>query len=147
MRALISSLGLDRAVRIEHGKDPAGVADAMRRCAFVAISSTRRETFCSVAAEAMACGRAVITTAYGGAAELIEAGRDALVAPAGDARALATAIDRLAADPMLRESIGSRARAAAMTRFAPDRMATDLASVFETFAETVGPRRPLAQSA
>ena len=115
--------------------------------AALVVNPSLGEGFGLPAAEAMACGRAVITTAYGGAAELIEAGRDALVAPAGDARALATAIDRLAADPMLRESIGSRARAAAMTRFAPDRMATDLASVFETFAETVGPRRPLAQSA
>ena len=91
----------------------------------------RAEPFGLVIAEAMACGRAVITTAHGGAAELIEAGRDALVAPAGDARALAAAIDRLAADPMLRESVGSRAHAAAMTRFAPDRMAADLASVLK----------------
>jgi len=100
-----------------------------------------------VIAEAMACGRSVITTAHGGAAELIEAGRDALVAPVGDARALATAIDRLAADPALRESIGRRAHAAALTRFAPDRMALTLARIFETVGKSAGPRRPLAQSA
>jgi glycosyltransferase involved in cell wall biosynthesis len=122
-------------------------APAMRSLDVVVHASSEPEPFGLVIAEAMACGRAVITTAHGGAAELIEAGRDALVAPAGDARALATAIDRLAADPMLRESIGSRARAAAMTRFAPDRMAADLARIFETVGDTVGRLRPLAQSA
>ena len=122
-------------------------APAMRSLDVVVHASSEPEPFGLVIAEAMACGRAVITTAHGGAAELIEAGRDALVAPAGDARALAAAIDRLAADPTLREYIGSRAHAAAITRFAPDRMATDLACVFETLAETVGPCRPLAQSA
>jgi glycosyltransferase involved in cell wall biosynthesis len=122
-------------------------APALRSLDVVVHASSEPEPFGLVIAEAMACGRAVITTAHGGAAELIEAGRDALVAPAGDARALATAIDRLAADPMLRESIGSRARAAAVTRFAPDRMAADLVRIFETAGETAGPHRPLAQSA
>jgi glycosyltransferase involved in cell wall biosynthesis len=110
-------------------------------------ASSEPEPFGLVIAEAMACGRSVITTADGGAAELIEADRDALVAASGDARALATAIGRLAADPALRESIGRRARSAAITRFSPDRMAANLARIFETVAESAAPRRPLAQSA
>lgn len=122
-------------------------APAMRSLDVVVHASSEPEPFGLVIAEAMACGRSVITTAHGGAAELIEAGRDALVAPVGDARALATAIDRLAADPALRESIGRRAHAAAMTRFAPDRMALTLARIFETVGKSAGPNRPLAQSA
>ena len=118
-------------------------ASAMRSLDVVVHASSEPEPFGLVIAEAMACGRAVITTADGGAAELIEAGRDALVAPSGDAPALAAAIDRLASDPALRETIGGRARAAALTRFAPDRMATDLARVFEAVAA----RPRLAQSA
>lgn len=118
-------------------------ASAIRSLDVVVHASREPEPFGLVIAEAMACGRAVITTGNGGAAELIEAGRDALVAPSGDAAALAAAIDRLAGDPALRETIGGRARAAALTRFAPDRMAADLALVFEA----VAPRRRLAQSA
>lgn len=118
-------------------------ASAIRSLDVVVHASREPEPFGLVIAEAMACGRAVITTANGGAAELIEAGRDALVAPSGDAAALAAAIDRLAGDPALRETIGGRARTAALTRFAPDGMATDLARVFEG----VAPRRRLAQSA
>ena len=122
-----------------------GAGDALTRRG--GARKQRARTVGLVIAEAMACGRSVITTAHGGAAELIEAGRDALVAPVGDARALATAIDRLAADPALRESIGRRAHAAAMTRFAPDRMAVTLARIFENVGKSAGPRRPLAQSA
>jgi glycosyltransferase involved in cell wall biosynthesis len=122
-------------------------APAMRSLDVVVHASSEPEPFGLVIAEAMACGRSVITTADGGAAELIEADRDALVAASGDARALATAIGRLAADPALRESIGRRARSAAITRFSPDRMAANLARIFETVGESAGPRRPLAQSA
>ena len=122
-------------------------AAAMRSLDVVVHASSEPEPFGLVIAEAMACGRAVITTAYGGAAEIIDAGRDAFVAPPGDVRALATAIDQLAADPVLRESVGSRARTAAATRFAPDRMAADLARIFETSGKIARPHRPLAQSA
>src|SRR5258708_23653660 len=41
---LISSLGLESAVRIGNGADPSALAEAMRRCAFVVISSARRPT-------------------------------------------------------------------------------------------------------
>ena len=40
MRQLVSSLGLEGAVHIETGVDPPAVAEAMRRCAFVVVSST-----------------------------------------------------------------------------------------------------------
>jgi glycosyltransferase involved in cell wall biosynthesis len=118
-------------------------AAAMRALDVVVHASVEREPFGLVIAEAMACGRAVITTAHGGAAEIIEADRDAVVAPAGDSRALATAIDRLAADRALRRSIGDAARTAALVRFAPQRMAEELAHVFESATD----RRALARSA
>jgi glycosyltransferase involved in cell wall biosynthesis len=92
----------------------------------------------------MACGRPVITTATGGAAELISAAEDAVATPPGDARALATAIELLAADPARRQALGTAARASAIARFAPDRMAAELVRVFENVAAH---RRPLAQSA
>ena len=118
-------------------------AAAMRSLDVVIHASVEPEPFGLVIAEAMACGRPVVTTADGGAAELIEVDRDALVAPSGDPRALATAIERLAGDAALRDSLGMHARAAALARFSPERMLADLVSVFET----AGIRRPLAQSA
>ena len=75
MRTLIAELGLEAAVRVEHGADPPAVAEAMRRCAFVVVSSTRRETFCSVAAEALACGTPLVLTRCGGPEEFVHAAR------------------------------------------------------------------------
>jgi glycosyltransferase involved in cell wall biosynthesis len=106
-------------------------------------ASVAPEPFGLVIAEAMACGRAVITTATGGAAELVLPPHDAVATPPGDARALATEIERLAADPRQREGLGAAARASAIARFAPERMGAELVSVFEAVAA----RRSLAQSA
>lgn len=139
LESMIGARALHSRVGLTGFLDP---APAMRSLDVLVHASRDPEPFGLVIAEAMACGRPVVTTANGGAAELVEAGRDALVAPSGDVKALAAAIDRLAADPALRESIGARARAAAVARFAPDRMAADLARVFET----VRPRPPLEQS-
>jgi len=140
MEDMIDARGLRGCVGLTGFVD---AAPAIRSLDVIVHASSEPEPFGLVIAEAMACGRAVITTGNGGAAELIEAGRDALVAPSGDVAALAAAIDRLAGDPALRETIGGRARAAALIRFAPDRMAKDLALVFE--AAALRPR--LAQSA
>lgn len=106
-------------------------ASAIRALDIVVHASTEAEPFGLVIAEAMACGRAVITTGQGGAAEVVKPGHDAWVAPAGDAHALATAIATLADSPQLRESIGERARESAVARFAPDNMAAEIARVFE----------------
>ena len=81
MRALVSSLGLDVAVQVENGASPAAVAEAMRRCAFVVISSTRLETFCTVAAEALACGTPLIMTRCGGPEEFVTAADGVMVEP------------------------------------------------------------------
>jgi glycosyltransferase involved in cell wall biosynthesis len=118
-------------------------ASAMRALDIVVHASTGAEPFGLVIAEAMACGRPVITTGHGGAAELVEPGQDAIVVPPGDAPRLAEAMERLADDPALREAIGERARESAVRRFAPGRMAADVARVFES----VGRRPAFAQSA
>ena len=81
MRNLIHSLGLESAVTIVDGSDPPAVAEAMRRCAFVTVSSTRRETFCSVAAEALACGTPLVITRCGGPEEFVTAADGVMVEP------------------------------------------------------------------
>jgi glycosyltransferase involved in cell wall biosynthesis len=81
IRQLISSLGLDAAVSLENGKDPPGVAEAMRRCAFVVVCSSRRETFCSVAAESLACGTPLIITRCGGPEDFVTPADGVMVEP------------------------------------------------------------------
>lgn len=109
-------------------------ASAMRGLDIVVHASTEPEPFGLVIAEAMACGRAVVTTGYGGAAELISDGEDALVAAAGQSGALVDAIAKLANDPGLRAAIGERARETARVKFSAETVASQLAQVFETAA-------------
>lgn len=91
IRGLIGALGLDSAVEIVSGSEPPAVAEAMRRCAFVVVSSTRRETFCSVAAEALACGTPLVLTRCGGPEEYVTAADGIMVEP-DDPTALAEGI-------------------------------------------------------
>ena len=60
--------------------------------------------------EAMATERAIVATAVDGTVEVIEDGRTGLLIPPGAPEALAAAITRLLADPMLRVRIGRAAR-------------------------------------
>jgi glycosyltransferase involved in cell wall biosynthesis len=106
-------------------------AAAIRALDVVVHASTRPEPFGLVIAEAMACGRAVITSAAGGAAELIEPEIDALTHTPGDPADLSRAIARLVSDPELRARLGTRARLAACRRFDPDRLARDIVNVYE----------------
>ena len=64
--------------------------------------------------EYLAAGMPVIATAVGQIPSIIEHGRTGLTVPAGDPAAFAAALNRLAADPALRERLGTQARAAAV---------------------------------
>jgi glycosyltransferase involved in cell wall biosynthesis len=132
LQALARSMGVQDRVGFTGFLPPAA---AMRALDIVVHASTRPEPFGLVIAEGMACGRAVITSASGGAAEIVEPEVDALTHTPGDSESLARAIARLVADPALRAQLGVRARAAAGRRFHPDRLARDLVQVYEQVAQ------------
>jgi glycosyltransferase involved in cell wall biosynthesis len=104
---------------------------AMRALDIVVHASTTPEPFGLVIAEAMACGRAVVTSGAGGSAELVRDGRDALVHAPGDAESLAGAIGRLAADASLRARLGAAAHRTALERFDARRLGDEFAAVYE----------------
>ena len=94
----------------------AGAADEVRPFlkladAFV-LTSTAVETFSNAALEAMAMGLPVILSAIGGAAEMVEVGRNGFLYPPGDVTELAGHIAALAGDEVLTRNMGR----AAMTR-------------------------------
>ncbi len=131
LETMIHSRALDACVGLTGFVEP---APAMRALDIVVHASTEPEPFGLVIAEAMACGKAVVTTGYGGAAELISDGHDALVAAAGQSVALADAIERLAHNPTFRAAIGEHARETACVKFAPPTVASQLGHVFEAAA-------------
>lgn len=80
--------------------------------------------------DAMALGVPPVAFATGGLTELVEPGRSGLLAPAGDVRAFALAVEQLATDQALRGALadGGRARAA---QFSVERMARGVSAVYE----------------
>ena len=95
-------------------------------------ASTKPEPFGLTIAEAMACGRAVVVSAAGGAAELFEEGRDGLGVRPGDAAGLAGAVLRLVGDADLRGRLGAEARRTAGARFDAARLGPELLAVYRS---------------
>ncbi len=118
----------------------ADTAGAMRALDILVHASTQPEPFGRVIAEGMACGRAVICSAAGGAAELITEGEDALAHPPGDDAALAARIAELASDPELRARLGRAGRLTAERRFERSRLATQLIPLYRRLAGHPAPQ-------
>ena len=115
LEALAGALGLaGRVGFVGQRADPEAVFRALD---VVAHASTKPEPFGRVIVEAMACGRALVASQTGGAAELFADGVDALGCPPSDPDCLAGAIVRLVDDPGLRRRLGEAGRASAVARF------------------------------
>ncbi|MCC6628340.1 MAG: glycosyltransferase [Chloroflexi bacterium] len=69
----------------------------------------------NVLLEAMASGGAIVATDLAGVRLVMDDGADGLIVPEGDSAVLATALDRLLADPPLRIRMGAAARQRATT--------------------------------
>jgi glycosyltransferase involved in cell wall biosynthesis len=107
-------------------------AKAMRALDIVVHASTEPEPFGLVIVEAMSCGRAVIVSDAGGAAELIERGVNALSHTPALAEQLAERITQLAADPELRARLGAAGRTTAEQRFNRTRLAQELVPIYHS---------------
>jgi alpha-maltose-1-phosphate synthase len=70
--------------------------------------------------EYMAAALPIIASAVGQIPSILESGRTGILVPPGEPAAVAEALTRLAADPALRERLGSSARADAVQRYSWD---------------------------
>ena len=89
----------------------------------IVVSPSLYEGFGLPAAEAMACGAAVIATTAGAFPEFIEDGRTGMLVPPGDPDALAAAIRTLLADPERCVRMGAAASEHIRTNFTWERTA------------------------
>jgi glycosyltransferase involved in cell wall biosynthesis len=129
LRAEVDALGLGSRVGFA-GFQP-DMPAFVRALDVVVHASNEPEPFGLAILEGMASGKAVVTTGMGGAGEIVEHDRTAVVHAAGDPHALAMAIERLAADAALRARLGSAARAAAEQRFSAARFGEAFVSLYE----------------
>lgn len=88
--------------------------------------------------EAALAGRPAVTPAVGSAAEVVVDGHTGLVVPAGDVRALASAIGRLLTDENLREAMGVAAARRAERLFSGSRLVSDTERIYSELARERG---------
>jgi glycosyltransferase involved in cell wall biosynthesis len=130
LRRMAAELGIaDRVGFTGFVDDP---ASAMRALDVVVHASTQPEPFGLVIAEAMACARAVVASAAGGAGEIVTPGHDALAVYPGDADGLSRALHCLAADAGLRARLAGAGRETALRRFDRARLAAEIAPLYRS---------------
>jgi glycosyltransferase involved in cell wall biosynthesis len=123
LRELIATLGLQEHVGLTGFLDD--MPSAYRALDVVVHASTRPEPFGLVIPEAMACGRLVLATRIGGAAELFEHDVQAVGLDVAQVSTMTAALCGLLADPGRRAAIASRARPH-VARFGRGRFAGEL---------------------
>jgi colanic acid/amylovoran biosynthesis glycosyltransferase len=111
-----AALGLEGVVEFAGGATQESVLGWWRQ-ASVGVLTSVSEGMPVALMEAAACGVPVVATAVGGVPELVEDGVTGLLAPSGDAAAVATALDRLLRDRALAARMGAAARERAAARF------------------------------
>ena len=97
----------------------------------VCLPSTYGEGVPKVLIEAAACGRPLVTTDTPGCREIARDGRNALLVPPYDVKALTAALERLIHDGDLRRSLGARGRQIATAEFSLSMVNTATLGVYE----------------
>ncbi len=142
---LIRDLGLGaNVIRLGTRPDVArllGAADAV-------LLSSRSEGIPLTLIEGMAAGLPVVSTRVGGVPEVVVEGETGLLAPAGDADALAAHILHLAGSPDLRAKLGQAGRERARASFDEGRMIASYDQIYGGFAgRAAGARRRVPSTA
>ena len=129
---VVAGAGLDGGTEVREAEgvrfvgrvDDARLAELRAGAALALVPSRSAETFGLAAAEAMAAGLPVAGSRVGALPELLE---EEAMAPPGDARALAQAIERVRGDP----GAGERALERVRAMCAPEVVAGRLAEMYE----------------
>lgn len=109
------------------------VAEVYRCLDIVVHASIQPEPFGLAIVEAMACGKAVIVSQAGGAAELFTHNYDAVGVQPGDSAALAAAIQYLIDNPHHRQRLSENARESVLKRFSHHRLGQQILTVYRQF--------------
>jgi len=115
LQSHVQKLNVGESVAFLGHLDPGGIRDLMDNTACLVLPS-RSEGLPRVVFEAMIRARAVVATAVGGLAELVDHERSGLLVPPEDHQALADALTRVLADARFAELMGTEGRRRALQR-------------------------------
>lgn len=113
----VRKLALEARVMVRENVN--GIEEYLQ-AADLALITSDTESFCLSILEAMFFACPSVATSVGGIPEVIEDGVTGLLAPAGDAVALARAVEGLLRDPAGRAALGRAAQSRALARFSAD---------------------------
>jgi colanic acid/amylovoran biosynthesis glycosyltransferase len=138
----IADAGLEGRVALLGARTRAEVAALLARsdvlvAPSVPLPNGKKEGIPIVLMEAMSCEMPVVASEISGIPELVEHERTGLLAPPGDAAALARALQRLHAEPGLRNRLGGAARRKVQREFDLSANAALLGRRFEAAAVAV----------
>ena len=108
---VVANLDLTRSVDLRLGYVDNAEHDALHRSADIVVLPYREISQSGALMTAMAYGCAIVASDVGGFSEVIDNGRNGVLVPYGDTRALAEALTNLLSDSGLRERLGSAALA------------------------------------
>ena len=114
LKQRVAALGLEDRIRFLGFTDR---PHALMQACDLMLTTSRNETFGLVTVEAMRCGTAVIGANSGGPLEIIEDGENGLLFESGNAEDLASKIQQLYMNPVLRAQLAAAGRDKAEQRF------------------------------
>jgi len=135
LEKLIGGLGLGEHVTMT-GYLPGPELDRLFNSAWVQVVPTRCfEGFGGVAAEAMMRGTAVVASAAGGLAEIVQDGLTGMLVPPGDEDALTDAVSSLLNDRAKAEKMGQAGREFALPHFNEERFINKLMELYQLIVD------------
>ncbi|HKZ98238.1 MAG TPA: glycosyltransferase family 4 protein [Thermoplasmata archaeon] len=141
MKRLSRVLRVDDRVRFIGRVSEARLPELYAACdVFVLPSVSRLEAFGIVALEAMATGKPVVVADIPGVRDVIEDGREGLLADPVNPQDLAAKINRLLEDPSLRVEMGRRGREKVEASFTIDRVTDQVVAVYEALLAGSSPQ-------
>jgi colanic acid/amylovoran biosynthesis glycosyltransferase len=140
LRAQIAAEGLEGSVELTGPQTQAQIAQRLAHATVFTLPCTREadggmDNLPTVIMEAMAAGLPIISTPLGGIPEMVEPGVNGELVPENDSAALAEALQRVIADPVLARRLGNRGRQIASEKFSIETSARQLHTVFQNIGQ------------